>query len=46
VWIAAGTYIACLSVVLAWRFESGAWQRIKLIKRKAPPAMLDTPLEK
>jgi len=46
VWIAAGTYIACLSVVLAWRFESGAWKKIKLIKHKAPPAMLDTPLEK
>lgn len=44
-WIAAGAFIVCLSIVLVWRFESGAWKKINLLGSQPAPAMIDTPLE-
>ena len=34
-WIAAATYVILLGVLMAWRFESGAWRRIDLLGRAA-----------
>ena len=32
-WIAASGYVIILGLVLAWRFESGAWRKIDLLGR-------------
>lgn len=32
-WIAASAYVIVLGVVLAWRFEAGAWRKIDLLGR-------------
>ncbi len=40
-WIAASVYIILLGLVMAWRFETGAWRKIDLLGRAqplAPPA--------
>jgi len=42
-WIAASIYVIVLSLLLTWRFESGAWRRIDLLGRgekalPTPPA--------
>jgi len=43
-WIAATVYIIMFGLVMAWRFESGAWRKIDLLGRRpsvaAPPAEL------
>lgn len=31
-WIAAAVYVGALGITMAWRFESGSWRSIKLIK--------------
>lgn len=33
-WIAASAYVVVLGIVLAWRFESGAWRKIHLLDGK------------
>ncbi len=33
-WIAASVYIVFVGIVMAWRFESGAWQKIDLLKHR------------
>jgi len=35
-WIAASAYVVVLGVLVAWRFESGPWERIDLLGRRAP----------
>ena len=37
-WIAGGVYVCVLGLLMAWRFESGAWRKIDLLGRgeKAP----------
>jgi MATE family multidrug resistance protein len=35
VWIAASAYVIVRGLVMAWRFESGAWRRIDLLNRTA-----------
>lgn len=42
-WLAASAYVILMGLLLAWRFESGAWRRIDLLKRKAPPTELPPP---
>jgi MATE family multidrug resistance protein len=39
-WIAAASFVSLLGVVMAWRFESGAWRKIDLLSRpgEARPA--------
>ena len=32
-WVAASVYTCALGVALAWRFESGAWEKIDLLRR-------------
>lgn len=44
-WIAATIYIVIIGVLLCWRFESGAWEKIDLLKQPAEPVNLDTELE-
>ncbi len=44
-WLAAGVYIISLSILLAWRFESGAWKKINLLGKEPVPTIIDTPLE-
>ncbi|GAF70461.1 unnamed protein product, partial [marine sediment metagenome] len=34
-WIAASAYVIVLGMVMAWRFEGGAWQQIDLLGRGA-----------
>jgi len=34
-WIAASVYVSALGLLLAWRFESGAWENIDLLQRQA-----------
>jgi MATE family multidrug resistance protein len=34
-WVAASLYTCALAVVLAWRFESGAWEKIDLLRHGA-----------
>jgi len=41
-WIAASVYVIVLGVVMAWRFESGAWRRIDLLGPR-PPAGITEP---
>ncbi len=38
-WIAAAAYVCILGILTAWRFESGAWQRIDLLGKspQSPP---------
>ena len=33
-WIAASVYVSVLGLLLAWRFESGAWEKIDLLHRR------------
>ena len=33
-WIAGSLYVAVLGVLMAWRFESGAWRKIDLLRRE------------
>ncbi|MHC4717553.1 MAG: MATE family efflux transporter [Planctomycetota bacterium] len=33
-WVAASVYVIILGMVMAWRFECGAWQRIDLLGRR------------
>jgi len=41
-WLGAASYIFMLAVVYLWRFQSGAWTRIKLVDhRPAFPAVVD-----
>jgi MATE family multidrug resistance protein len=44
-WIAASAYVILLGLVMAWRFESGAWRRIQLVKpfRPAPAGVMPVP---
>lgn len=35
-WIAGAAYVIILGLVLAWRFEGGAWERIELLDREGP----------
>ena len=35
-WIAASVYVIVLGMVMAWRFESGAWRKIDLLGRHGP----------
>jgi MATE family multidrug resistance protein len=35
-WIATSLYVVVLGMVVAWRFESGPWQKIHLLRRRAP----------
>jgi MATE family multidrug resistance protein len=44
-WIAASLYVVVLGMAVAWRFESGAWQKIDLLHRKAlePQALAGVP---
>ncbi|MBN1943802.1 MAG: MATE family efflux transporter [Phycisphaerae bacterium] len=45
-WISASAFIVALSVVFCWRFESGQWRKIDLLKREElPPAPVDSTLE-
>lgn len=44
-WIAVGVYIIILSITLAWRFESGAWEKINLLGKKPIPTIIDNTLE-
>ncbi len=37
-WIASSAYVMVLSTVLIWRFESGAWKKIDLLRRPVGPA--------
>ena len=32
-WIAASVYVVVMGVAMAWRFESGAWRKIDLLRR-------------
>ncbi|MDP6045779.1 MAG: MATE family efflux transporter [Phycisphaerae bacterium] len=32
-WIAASTYVILMGAAMAWRFESGAWRKIDLLRR-------------
>jgi len=32
-WIAASAYVIVLGLLIGWRFESGAWRRINLLRR-------------
>ena len=34
-WLAASSYVVVLGVVMAWRFESGAWRKINLLGKLA-----------
>jgi MATE family multidrug resistance protein len=36
-WIAAAVYIVLLGIAFAWRFESGAWRRIALVRPVPAP---------
>ena len=40
-WIAASLYVVLLGLLVAWRFEGGAWKKIDLLKRRplAAPAV-------
>jgi MATE family multidrug resistance protein len=43
-WIAASAYVIILGLLVAWRFEGGAWRRIDLLGRKGAelePAALE-----
>ena len=33
-WLAASAYVIILGILLAWRFESGAWRKLDLLGRK------------
>ncbi|MBT3199422.1 MAG: MATE family efflux transporter [Phycisphaerales bacterium] len=33
-WIAASVYVIVMGVAMAWRFESGAWRNIDLLRRR------------
>jgi MATE family multidrug resistance protein len=33
-WIAASVYVIVMGAAVAWRFESGAWRKIDLLRRK------------
>ncbi|MDP6637389.1 MAG: MATE family efflux transporter [Phycisphaerae bacterium] len=33
-WIAASAYVIVMGAVMAWRFESGAWRKIDLLRRR------------
>jgi len=35
-WIVASAYVIALGMVMAWRFESGAWRKIDLLGRDGP----------
>lgn len=35
-WLAASGYVVVLGLLMAWRFESGAWRRIDLLGRGRP----------
>jgi len=37
-WLGAAAYIVTLAIAYLWRFESGAWERIKLVDQPAMPA--------
>jgi len=34
-WLAASAYVVVLGLLMAWRFESGAWRKIDLLGRRA-----------
>lgn len=36
-WIAGSLYVVVLGLLMVWRFESGAWQKIDLLHRHAAP---------
>ncbi len=38
-WIVASAYMCVLGLVMAWRFESGAWQKFDLLARKPAAAV-------
>jgi MATE family multidrug resistance protein len=45
-WISASGFIIMLAVVFCWRFESGSWRKIDLLKREEiPPPPADSTLE-
>lgn len=45
-WIAASGFIIMLALVFCWRFESGSWRKIDLLKREqVPPPPADSTLE-
>ena len=44
-WLAASVDIMLLGLLFCWRFESGRWEKIDLLKQPAEPEMLDTELE-
>ena len=43
-WLAATAYLMALGVVMVWRFESGAWRRIRLVGSTAEQAARIAPL--
>ena len=43
-WLAATAYLMALGVVMGWRFESGAWRRIRLVGSTAEQAARIAPL--
>jgi len=43
-WAAASAYVIVLGIMLAWRFESGAWRKIDLLHRRGvEPAVVPEP---
>ena len=44
-WLAAAVDIMILGMLFCWRFESGKWEKIDLLKQPVEPEMLDTELE-
>ncbi len=42
-WIVASAYVILLGPVLAWRFESGKWRKIDLLKKHEYPIQLTPP---
>ncbi|HAU36629.1 MAG TPA: hypothetical protein DCX07_02790 [Phycisphaerales bacterium] len=37
-WLTASLYVIVLGVLVAWRFESGRWKKIRLLDSVVPPA--------
>jgi hypothetical protein len=37
-WLGAAAYIVLLALAYLWRFESGAWKRIRLVDQPVMPA--------
>jgi MATE family multidrug resistance protein len=44
-WIAAAVYIILFGITMGWRFESGAWRSINLLRETPGPAGIAPPAE-